>query len=169
MIVGCRLADLFFSWYFLHFGWFASAFVSVYFICLYFMIALSMADKVLSVASNFSVCHNTVVFGVTLNKLSLFNATCKRCLSYFWLILFGIAVCCLMQHKQASRGVYRKRCSENMQQIYWKTPMPKCHFNKVFITRFPKNTSGLRLLLNTSIFTDENSHLNYSVRKGVRP
>ena len=24
------------------------------------------------------------------------------------------------------RGVLRKRCSENMQQIYKKTPMPKC-------------------------------------------
>ena len=24
--------------------------------------------------------------------------------------------------KQPSRGVLRKRCSENMQQIYWRTP-----------------------------------------------
>ena len=24
-----------------------------------------------------------------------------------------------------------QRCSENMQQIFWKTPMPKCDFNKV--------------------------------------
>ena len=28
--------------------------------------------------------------------------------------------------KQPSRGVQSKRCSENMQQIYWRTPMPKC-------------------------------------------
>ena len=27
--------------------------------------------------------------------------------------------------KQPSRGVLRKRCSENKQQIYRKTPMPK--------------------------------------------
>ena len=33
--------------------------------------------------------------------------------------------------KQPSRGVLRKRCSENMQQIYMRTPMPKCDFNKV--------------------------------------
>ena len=33
--------------------------------------------------------------------------------------------------KQSSRGVPRKRCSENMQQIYWRTPMQKSHFNKV--------------------------------------
>ena len=29
------------------------------------------------------------------------------------------------------RGVLRKRCSENMAQIYRGTPMPKCDFNKV--------------------------------------
>ena len=28
--------------------------------------------------------------------------------------------------KQPPRGVPRKRCSENMQQIYRRTPMPKC-------------------------------------------
>ena len=33
--------------------------------------------------------------------------------------------------KQSSRGVLGKRCSENMQQIYRRTPMPKCDFNKV--------------------------------------
>ena len=33
--------------------------------------------------------------------------------------------------KQLSRGVFRKRCFENMQQIFKKTPMPKCDFNKV--------------------------------------
>ena len=33
--------------------------------------------------------------------------------------------------KQPSRGTLRKRCSENMQQMYRRTPMPKCDFNKV--------------------------------------
>ena len=33
--------------------------------------------------------------------------------------------------KQPSRGVLNERCSENMQQIYSRTPMPKCAFNKV--------------------------------------
>ena len=33
--------------------------------------------------------------------------------------------------KQSSRGVLRKRCSENMQQIYRRTLMSKCDFNKV--------------------------------------
>ena len=61
---------------------------------------------------------------------------------------------------QPLRSVLRKRCSENMQEIYRKTPMPKCDFNKVAMvnecspvnflhilrTLFLKNTSG-RLLL----------------------
>ena len=33
--------------------------------------------------------------------------------------------------KQPYRGDLRKWCSENMQQIYRKTPVPKCDFNKV--------------------------------------
>ena len=33
--------------------------------------------------------------------------------------------------KQPSRGVPKKEFSENMQQIYRKTPMSKCDFNKV--------------------------------------
>ena len=36
-----------------------------------------------------------------------------------------------IQQKQPSRDVFRKRCSENMQQIYRRTPMSKCEFNKV--------------------------------------
>ena len=33
--------------------------------------------------------------------------------------------------KQPSRGVFKKRCSGNMQQIYRRTSMLKCDFNKV--------------------------------------
>ena len=33
--------------------------------------------------------------------------------------------------KQLSRGVFDKRCSENMQKIYRRTAMPKCDFNNV--------------------------------------
>ena len=36
-----------------------------------------------------------------------------------------------IQQKQSSRGVLRKRCSENMQQIYRRTPMSKYEFNKL--------------------------------------
>ena len=73
--------------------------------------------------------------------------------------------------KQPQRGVPRKRCSENMQQVYRRAPMPKCDLNKVallcnlieialwhgcspvnllhiFSTPFLKNTSGWLLLPN---------------------
>ena len=33
--------------------------------------------------------------------------------------------------KQPPRGALKERCSKNMQQIYRRTPMPMCDFNKV--------------------------------------
>ena len=33
--------------------------------------------------------------------------------------------------KQPSRGVLKRRCSENMKQIYRRTLIPKCDSNKV--------------------------------------
>ena len=59
--------------------------------------------------------------------------------------------------KQPPRGIPKKRCSENMQQIYGRTPMPKCdialrhgsspvNLLHIFSTTFLKNTSG-RLFL----------------------
>ena len=37
----------------------------------------------------------------------------------------------LLLQKQPFRCVLEKRCSENIKQIYRRTPMPKCGFNKV--------------------------------------
>ena len=37
----------------------------------------------------------------------------------------------ILIQKQPFRGVLLKRCSENMQQIYRRTPIPKYDFNKV--------------------------------------
>ena len=67
----------------------------------------------------------------------------------------------ISNQKQPSIGILTKRCAENMQQIYWRTPIPKCDFNKVaknwcspvnllhiFRTPFRKNTYG-GLLLNS--------------------
>ena len=71
--------------------------------------------------------------------------------------------------KQSSRGVLRKRCSENMQQTYGRTPMPKCDFSNfieitllhgrslvkllhIFRIPFSKNTSGWLLLPFAEIF-----------------
>ena len=44
--------------------------------------------------------------------------------------------------KQPSRGVLRKMCSENMQQVYRRTPMPKCDFNKVSLQLYWNYTSA---------------------------
>ena len=59
--------------------------------------------------------------------------------------------------KQPSRVVLWKKCAENMQQIYWRTPMPKSEItlqrgcspvNLLHIFRIPflKSTSGWLLL-----------------------
>ena len=53
---------------------------------------------------------------------------------------FQLRNCCFCQ-KQPSRGVLRKRCPENMQQIY-RTPMPKCNFNKVALQLYQNHTSA---------------------------
>ena len=49
------------------------------------------------------------------------------------IIFFGNpkALVSFYNQKQTSRGVLRKKFSENMQEIYKRTPMPKCDFNKV--------------------------------------
>ena len=44
--------------------------------------------------------------------------------------------------RQPSRGVLRKRCTEHMQQIYRRTPMPKCNFNKVAMQLYWNRTSA---------------------------
>ena len=55
--------------------------------------------------------------------------------------------------KQSTRGVPKKKYSENMQQICRGSSMPKCDFNKVASTckaTFPGNTSGWLLLCVTN-------------------
>ena len=42
--------------------------------------------------------------------------------------------------KQPPRGVPRKNCSENVQQIYRRTPMPKCDFNNVALQIYWNHT-----------------------------
>ena len=45
------------------------------------------------------------------------------------------------RQKQPFRGVLRKRCSANMLQIYRRTPVPKCDFNKVALQLYWNYTS----------------------------
>ena len=59
----------------------------------------------------------------------------------------------MKEQKQPPKGVPRKRCSENMQEIYRRTSMPKCDFNKVenqtsawmFSCKFAAYTKTLQL------------------------
>ena len=46
---------------------------------------------------------------------------------------FLVRCCSAMRNlnEVMSRGVLRKKCSENMQQVYWRTPMPKSDSNTV--------------------------------------
>ena len=44
--------------------------------------------------------------------------------------------------KQLFKGVPKKRCSENMQQIHRRTPMPECNFNKVGKELYWNHTSA---------------------------
>ena len=48
----------------------------------------------------------------------------------------------LIKEKQSSRGVLMKGFSENMQQIYRRTPIPKCVFNKVALQIYWNHTSA---------------------------
>ena len=49
---------------------------------------------------------------------------------------------CETYQKQPPRAVPRESCSENMQQIYRRTRMPKCHFNKVASQLYWNRTSA---------------------------
>ena len=48
---------------------------------------------------------------------------------------------CWSPQKQRPRGVHMKSCFENMQQIYRRTPMPKCDFSKVALQLYWNRTS----------------------------
>ena len=52
-----------------------------------------------------------------------------------------VLIACFVQ-KQPSRGVLKKRCAEIIPQIYRRTPMPKCDFNKFAKQLFLSHPSG---------------------------
>ena len=53
---------------------------------------------------------------------------------------FTFSAMSMPTEKQPSEGIHRKRCSENMQQIHSRTPMPKCVLKKatLFKSHFGK-------------------------------
>ena len=58
------------------------------------------------------------------------NVKAKFCLKY------------CKYHEQPTRGVFLKSCSKNMQQIYSRTLMPKCDFNKIVKQLYWNHTSA---------------------------
>ena len=60
---------------------------------------------------------------------------------------YNYYLCLKNYQKQPSIGVPIKRCFENMQQIYGRTPMPKRDFNKVALCRSVKSHLGMGVLL----------------------
>ena len=78
----------------------------------------------------------------------------KTCFSCKYKMVYNNAKCfktrytkIIIQHltlfqKQPLRGLLKKKCSENMQQIYRRIPMPKCDFNKVAKQLYWNRTSA---------------------------
>ena len=105
-----------------------------------------------------------------------------------YLVVFSILFYEVCLQKQPSSGILTKRCSENIQQIYRRTPMPKCDLQSNFIeitlwyvccpvnllhvfrTPFLRSTSGGntpgQLLL---YFTINSSWTSKNLRKMNRP
>ena len=98
----------------------------------------------------------------------------KHAKSHQKLLRFSIGVCCSSlrdEQKQSCRSVLTKRCSENMQQIYRRTPMPKCDFRHwcspvnlphIFRMPFLKNTSEGLLLDKVKLRMVQNQWLVFS-------
>ena len=110
-----------------------------------------------SLKKNIWSSHQRCSIGKVVLKISLNSQenTCSRVSFLIKLQAWGFYF-----QKQSSRSVFKKRCSENKQQIYRRTPIPKFDFNKVaieitfwhgyspinllhiFRTHFAKSTSG---------------------------
>ena len=65
----------------------------------------------------------------------------------WYIVIFEASILglkCLKTYFQnhTSRGVLRKRCSENIQQIYRRTAMPMCDFNKIALQLYWNHTSA---------------------------
>ena len=86
-----------------------------------------------------------------MNFQNKFTFTYQKTLLHTFLSLVFKVVenlqCILKDQKEPSRGVLQKRCSENMQQIYRRTAIPKCDFKKVAKATLFKSHFGMGVLL----------------------
>ena len=92
----------------------------------------------------FSMLHNVTNrhFEVGEKYLEILLSPCvDTCEKYIWnqnSLVRNVTTQAAVQ----SRGVLKKRCSENMLQIYRRTPMPKCDFNKIAKQLYWNRTLG---------------------------
>ena len=112
------------------------------------------------------------------------------CILIHTLLVYATCRCDHQNQKQTSRGAFKKRCSENIQQIYKRTPMSKllCNFteitlrlgcsplNLLYIFRTPprKKTSGVLPLDIIKTYENHRSAQrikvsNQLIRKGTIP
>ena len=82
--------------------------------------------------------------GSTISDFYIFLRLLYSSIQLFAAYLFTLMIEKLiyLYYKQPIRVVPRKRCSENIQQIYRRTPMPKCDFNKVALQLYWNHTSA---------------------------
>ena len=67
--------------------------------------------------SNYFFLVKLLFAGLKMRRLSMITTFCSKC--------------CWLSMTTTFAAYLQKRCSEGMQQIYRRTPMPKCDFNKV--------------------------------------
>ena len=105
--------------------------------------------------------HTVTDVNFTWKTWSFFLVRFKDCIKN-WKCLIGHAYCILFIYcifipfivrKHPSRGVLIKSCSDNMQQIYKRTSMPRFDFNKV----------ALHLYWNRTLATLLKSHFGMDV------
>ena len=94
--------------------------------------------------STFShTCENSKMFTITSKYFIFFNnkppASWVAYITRDFLTSYSRSY---YSQKQPPKGVIKKRCSENTQQIYRRTPMPKCDFNKVAFQLYWNHTSA---------------------------
>ena len=84
---------------------------------------------------------------ITIKRIKLFFSIFFACNLTWWDFANSWCLCNIFDalkdlSKQPLRGVLRKKCSENMQQISWGASMPKCDFNKVALQLYWNPTSA---------------------------
>ena len=109
-------------------------------VCIYSLVQKSFTHSLLDV---YNSCTNTIITKNCLYQLLGTSVLYPQFFLHASLWIFpSVHLDDYLFQKQPSRDVPRKRCSENIQQIYRRTPMPKCDFNKVAKQLYWNHTSS---------------------------